>query len=616
MSPAASEARVRSRSGTAGLSRRESDRLRFVADLDSSPKSVQSLYAWYAEGKLWVNRRYQRKLVWTLEEKQKLVESVLRRYPIPAILLAEREGGDYEVIDGLQRLHTLMSFIETSFPTENRRIFDVAQFPTANTRVTDGAFAISTDYPEELTAREVGTYLDYAMAISIMRGATDAEIDEVFSRINTYGHRLSDQERRQAGVRNGFSQLVRDLSSAIRGDVSADTLTLADMPSISIDLPMARHGYEVAANEVFWVSQGILRSTDLRDSMDEQCIADIAASIVGGAILARSKDALDEIYREGSNESERIDVALASYGADKFSSEFKYVIDEIRSICEHENATKLRSLLFSKQTTNPFPAVFAVLAIAMHELLVGGVMQIGDYAGVGKSLTALDKRIDTSRGSTSPEERQRNIDTIKGLIRPHLVPAGERSLYDNQTATDIDDAIRRSEIEAPHYELKQGLLRLDEDKALDPDILDKIVRTVCAIANNGNGRSGALLVGIADSEADSKRIAELYGIQPRKVGRKHVVGVRREVDALGEKMEDYFSRIRSALADSELSQPLKGAVLASLTFTEYFGLGVVVVNVPPQEGPSTVGARVFVRQGDQTVELDGADILQVAARFQ
>jgi hypothetical protein len=587
-----------------------------MADLDSSPKSVQSLYAWYADGKLWVNRRYQRKLVWTLEEKQKLVESVLRRYPIPAILLAEREGGDYEVIDGLQRLHTLMSFIETSFPTENGRIFDVAQFPTANTRVTDGAFVISPDYPDALTAREVGTYLDYAMAISIMRGATDAEIDEVFSRINTYGHRLSDQERRQAGVRNGFSQLVRDLASAIRGDVSADTLTLADMPAISIDLPMARHGYEVAANEVFWVSQGILRSTDLRDSMDEQCIADVAASIVSGNIIARSKDALDAIYRDKSSESERIDAALASYGADKFSSEFKYVVDEIRAICEHGgSAIKLRSLLFSKQTTNPFPAVFAVLAIAMHELLVGEDSQIGDYAGVSNSLKDLDKRIDTSRGSTSPEERQRNIDTIKGLISSHLVPAKGRSLYDSQTATDIDDAIRRSEIEAPHYELKQGLLRLDNGKALDPDILDKIVRTVCAIANNGNERSGALLIGVADNEADSARIVELYGIQPRKVGRKHVVGVRREVEALGETMEDYFGRIRAAFADSALSQPLMGAVLAGLTFTEYFGLGVVVVNIPPQDAPSTVGDRVFVRQGDQTVELDGAEILQVSARF-
>jgi hypothetical protein len=302
-----------------------------MAELDSNPKSIQSLYSWYADHKLWVNRRYQRKLVWTLEEKQKLVESVLSGYPIPAILLAERDGGDYEVIDGLQRLHTFMSFIETAFPTNDQRIFDVAQFPTAHTRSVEGAFSISDEFDQQLAAREVGTYLDYSMAISVMRGATDAEIDDVFSRINTYGHRLSDQERRQAGVQNSFSTLVRELSSAIRGDVSKDILTLSDMPEISIDLPMSKHGYQVAASDVFWVRQGILRSTDLRDSMDEQCVADIAASVVGGTIIARSKDALDQIYLQDSDESQRIDAALTGYGPDKFAAELKFLVDETRS---------------------------------------------------------------------------------------------------------------------------------------------------------------------------------------------------------------------------------------------------------------------------------------------
>jgi hypothetical protein len=234
--------------------------------------------------------------------------------------LAEREDG-YEVIDGLQRLYSFMSFIEMRFPTEDGRAFDVEQFPTAHTRSQEGDFAISDEIEERLSAREVGEYLDYSVAISIMRGATDAEIDEVFARINTYGHRLSDQERRQAGVQNNFSSLVRDLSSAIRGDVSQDVLILGDMPEISIDLPMAKHGYQVLASDVFWVRQGVLRSTDLRDAMDEQCVADIAASVVGGQIIPRSKEALDVIYSDGSDESERVDAALTSYGADKFATE-------------------------------------------------------------------------------------------------------------------------------------------------------------------------------------------------------------------------------------------------------------------------------------------------------
>jgi hypothetical protein len=587
----------------------------FVAELDSSPRSIQSLYGWYADKKLWVNRRYQRKLVWTLEEKQKLVASVLSGYPIPAILLAEREDG-YEVIDGVQRLHTFMSFIETAFATDDGQAFDVEQFPTAHTRSQEGAFVISDEQEARLSAREVGTYLDYSVAISIMRGATDEDVDEVFSRINTYGHRLSDQERRQAGVQNNFSELVRSLSSAIRGDVSQDVLTLGDMPEISIDLPMAKHGYRVSASDVFWVRQGILRSTDLRDAMDEQCVADIAASVVAGQIIARSKDALDAIYTKGSDESERIDVALTSYGADKFAAELKYLIDQVAAICEvTAPPTKLRALLFSRQTTNPFPAVFTVLMIALHELLIVDDQKIADHTATQGALSNLDRRVDTSRGSTSPQERRQNVNTVKGLISSHLVPAEGRALYDDQSATDIDGAIRRSDIEAPHYELKQGLLRLDSSKQIDPGMLEKIIYTVCAIANNGPDRSGVLLLGVADTEADKNRVEQLYGVTARSVGRKFVVGVRREANALGESMEAYFGRLKTAVQNSDLSEPLKSAVLASIGFNDYFGLGIVIVNVPAQTVVSTVGERVFARSGDSTIEVTGRALVDVASRF-
>jgi uncharacterized protein with ParB-like and HNH nuclease domain len=53
-----------------------------MAELASQPTSVQSAYASYRDDKLYVNRRYQRTLVWTLEEKQKLIESILKRYPV------------------------------------------------------------------------------------------------------------------------------------------------------------------------------------------------------------------------------------------------------------------------------------------------------------------------------------------------------------------------------------------------------------------------------------------------------------------------------------------------------------------------------------------------------
>lgn len=344
-----------------------------MSDLAAQPLSIQSVYSWYSDDQLFVNRRYQRKLVWTLEEKQKLIDSILKKYPVPAILIAETEGKNstFEIIDGLQRLHAILSFIENAFPTLEGKYFNLKLFPTAKSRAAAGHFKAVTGKPF-LTQKEVSTLLDYTLALSVMRNATETEINDVFDRINTYGHRLSDQERRQSGVQNNFSNMVRTIACTIRGDESHEILPLKSMPSISIDLPMARHGYDVQADEVFWVVQGILRSTDLRDSMDEQCIADISACITGGQLIARSKDALDRIYSTENEESERIETALKVYGDDKFAEEFKYCVDEVLKVCQAgKTVTKLRDVVFETKNNNAFPAVFATILIAFHELIVG-----------------------------------------------------------------------------------------------------------------------------------------------------------------------------------------------------------------------------------------------------
>lgn len=86
-----------------------------TTELSVQGESLQQLYSQYTQRRFLVNRRYQRKLVWSVEEKAKLVDSALKRLPIPLILLTETNFEDsprFEVIDGLQRLNALFSFIE------------------------------------------------------------------------------------------------------------------------------------------------------------------------------------------------------------------------------------------------------------------------------------------------------------------------------------------------------------------------------------------------------------------------------------------------------------------------------------------------------------------------
>jgi len=572
-----------------------------MSELVSQPTTVQSIYTMFGEDKLFVNRRYQRKLVWTREEKQRLIESIMKRYPIPAILIAERKGNDgYEIIDGLQRLHAILSFIETGFPTLEAKYFDVKQFPTAKANADAGLFTIA-DTADWITPKDVSSVLDYTLALSVMRNATDEEVNDVFGRINTYGHRLSDQERRQAGVENEFSQMVRLIACDVRGDASADVLSLKAMPSISIDLPTVKHGYEIKADEVVWCEQGVLRSTDLRDSMDEQCIADIAACVVSGQLIERAKDALDQIYDSSTTEAARVNDALAVYGSAKFSEEFKFILDEILSVCADGGRTKLRNVVFPKGTTNPFPAVFALIHIAFYELIVREGMVISSHAAVKKALTGLNDRINTSRAATSPDERRKNIDTIKGLMSGGFVKGDPgKQIYGNHATVDIETTIRRSEIELSDYELKQGILKLSDDRALDNDVVEKVLKTLCGIANSAPERGGKVLIGVTDKDSDAKRIKELDKIEPKKVGKRYVVGVVREANVLKISIEQYYTRLKDAVKKSALSPALRDSILSHIDYNAFFGLGVIIFTVPPQKELSYYGDEVYWRSGDST----------------
>ncbi|NJK53319.1 MAG: hypothetical protein HC936_11825, partial [Leptolyngbyaceae cyanobacterium SU_3_3] len=81
------------------------------------------------------------------------------------------------------------------------------------------------------------------------------------------------------------------------------------------------------------------------------------------------------------------------------------------------------------------------------------------------------------------------------------------------------EAIRRSEIELPDYELKQGLLSLSDQRGLDPQLIDKVIRTIAAIANNGTNRIGKVIIGVTDKDADADRIKNLDGVEPKKIGK-------------------------------------------------------------------------------------------------
>src|ERR1700757_1363364 len=83
-----------------------------------------------------------------------------------------------------------------------------------------------------------------------------------------------------SGLTSKFSPLVRAIACEIRGDVAEENVPLSLTPEISVQGVKTVHGYGIGAESTFWSKEGILHFTSLRDSLDEQTVADILASIL------------------------------------------------------------------------------------------------------------------------------------------------------------------------------------------------------------------------------------------------------------------------------------------------------------------------------------------------
>ena len=75
---------------------------------DSYDMSVGELINLYKEQDLKLNPAYQRLYRWDDEHKTNFIESILIGIPIPPIFVAQKDDGKWDIVDGLQRISTLL----------------------------------------------------------------------------------------------------------------------------------------------------------------------------------------------------------------------------------------------------------------------------------------------------------------------------------------------------------------------------------------------------------------------------------------------------------------------------------------------------------------------------
>ncbi|MDC0686150.1 DUF262 domain-containing protein [Mitsuaria sp. RG] len=582
--------------------------------------SVTEAYRLYREDRLIVNRKYQRKLVWTLAEKQKLIDSLISDYPIPLIMLADASRGSdtyYEIMDGMQRLNAIFSFIENNFDW-NGKFFDVKEFARAKQAAEAGVFDIVQGEDDNMLPPSVcANIVDYQLAVTIFPIESEDQVTEVFGRINSGGRQLSAQEKRQAGRVDDFSMVVRALASEIRGDASKEILALSGMPEISIDSSRSSMGYSLKTDEVFWCRQGVLTSQQLRDSQDEEMILDVCASIVLGEPIARSKELFDKIYDESEAEYEKVRRAFYSYGADRLKEEVKVTMSVLNQIIAgYSTVPNTLRAVVNPSSGNPIKRSFYAVFMALHNLVVVHEKTPEDYAGIMKAIVGLQADLVRSANYATTHDRVKNVDKTVGLIQRYFVRKDPPMLrHGAGLALDMENSLRRSRIETSRYECKQGFLKLDGSRDVDASLPSKIIETICGIANVGPDADGYVFVGVADRKVHAERIAELDKVQAVTVGSRYVVGLDREMAVMKIGAEQYLDKFLEYIRKSELCEPLRSQILSQTDFVEYRGLSVLRIRVPAQNSVSFVGDQAFVRENSSTVEAKGKKLIAVNEIF-
>jgi len=198
-------------------------------------------------GRLNLDPPYQRRSVWSPQYRRFFIDSVLRNYPTQSIFIDRVVDPDhpteYRVLDGKQRLTTILLFIHNEFPAPDS-LEDMG---------------LSGLYYEDFPKEDKLRVLEYLFTVEMVTNTTSAELNQAFDRLNRNVARLNKQELRHAQFDGSFIRKVEEL-----------------------------------AEDSFWERVGLVTDARRRRMLDVEYISEFY--IVAAAGIQDGKDYLDEKY--------------------------------------------------------------------------------------------------------------------------------------------------------------------------------------------------------------------------------------------------------------------------------------------------------------------------------
>lgn len=237
----------------------EIGRARREISSDSYPMSIGELTNLYREGELIINPAFQRFFRWDIEQKSRLIESILLGIPLPSIFVSQRDDGKWELVDGLQRVSTILQLqgllIQDGEPLSPLILTGTKYLPSLEGKVWEGQID-----DECLTqAQRLDVKRSKIDVKIIKRESSSATKYDLFQRLNSYGSPLTSQEMRSALLISVNGEFYGWLEKLAGLSVFADCVALSDR------LIQEKYDHELVLRFLFLHDRSPITNSSLRN---------------------------------------------------------------------------------------------------------------------------------------------------------------------------------------------------------------------------------------------------------------------------------------------------------------------------------------------------------------
>lgn len=220
-------------------------------DYDVSFQTVSWFNERKNDGTLEISPKFQRRAVWMEKERSLLLETLLNQLPFPEVYVhvetdANTGKQNYAVVDGQQRITSILMFLNNEFPLPNNDPWRGKYF-------------------RELDDVIKQRFWSYQIVVRSLRRTNDDEIRNLFAKLNTNNVALNDQELRNARYVGKFKDLAE---------------RLADNP--------------------YFQQLGLFTPREVRRMLDIEYVSELLVRQIVG--VTNKKDLLEEVYAEFDDE--------------------------------------------------------------------------------------------------------------------------------------------------------------------------------------------------------------------------------------------------------------------------------------------------------------------------